>query len=75
MAVNVAFPEDVEMVSPGDKLKISYKLEKPLPIEKGMNFILREGGKTVAVGEITNVPGDSEADMRGDKDQKKKKRR
>ena len=70
----MTLPADVELVSPGDKLTINYKLEKPLPIEKGNRFILREGAKTVAVGEITNVPGDTGAEIAGNESGQKKKK-
>lgn len=53
--INMIFPEDVDRVGPGDRLKLSYKLEKPLPLLKGDPFIIREGINTIAVGEITHV--------------------
>jgi len=54
-----------------------YKLDKPLPITAGMKFILREGNTTVGVGEIKEVPGDSDADISegANKEQKRKKGR
>ena len=49
-----------KMAMPGDNIDAKFKLTFPLPIQKGDRFALREGGKTVAAGVITNVPGDTE---------------
>ncbi len=48
-----------KMAMPGDNLSGKFKLQFPLPIQVGDRFALREGGKTVAAGVITNIPGDS----------------
>lgn len=48
-----------KMAMPGDNIDAKFKLTFPLPIQKGDRFALREGGKTVAAGVITNVPGDT----------------
>lgn len=52
------------MGMPGDNLTIKMKLHYPLPILKGQRFALREGGKTVAAGVITQLLEDSEADIK-----------
>ena len=72
------FPEGTEIVSPGDRLKLSFKLEKPLPLEKGMKYIIREASKTIAVGEIIDIPKDTLEDMpigKPPKDDRKKRKR
>jgi len=51
----VTLPEGVEMVMPGDNVKISVKLITPVAIEEGLRFAIREGGHTVASGVITAV--------------------
>jgi elongation factor Tu len=43
------------LVSPGDQAEISFDLRKPVGIEKGMRFAIREGGKTVGAGLVTDV--------------------
>ena len=63
-AVDVTLPEDVQMAMPGDNLAVNMKLHFPLPILKGQRFALREGGKTVAAGVITNLLEDTEADIK-----------
>ena len=46
---------DDGVVSPGDQAEISFDLRKPVGIEKGMRFAIREGGKTVGAGLVTEV--------------------
>ncbi|NTU46621.1 elongation factor Tu [Candidatus Roizmanbacteria bacterium] len=48
-------PAGVEMVMPGDSIKISAKLIYPIALETGLKFAIREGGHTVGAGVITNV--------------------
>ncbi|ESQ93085.1 elongation factor Tu [Asticcacaulis sp. AC460] len=50
--INIA---DDGVVSPGDQAEISFDLKKPVGIEKGMRFAIREGGKTVGAGLVTEV--------------------
>jgi elongation factor Tu len=50
--INVA---DEGVVSPGDQAEVSFDLRKPVGIEKGMRFAIREGGKTVGAGLVTDV--------------------
>lgn len=45
---------------PGDNLSLNLKLDKPLPIYRGDRFALREGGKTVVSGVITEILKDTE---------------
>jgi elongation factor Tu len=47
--------EDIEMVMPGDNIKMLIELISPIAIEKEMRFAIREGGKTVGSGLITNI--------------------
>jgi elongation factor Tu len=46
---------DDGIVSPGDQAEVSFDLKKPVGIEKGMRFAIREGGKTVGAGLVTEV--------------------
>jgi len=51
----VRLPEGVEMVMPGDNVKIEAKLISPIAIEEGLKFAIREGGHTVGAGVVTKV--------------------
>mmetsp|Transcript_70295 Transcript_70295/g.164651 ORF Transcript_70295/g.164651 Transcript_70295/m.164651 type:complete len:419 (-) Transcript_70295:111-1367(-) len=53
VTVEVQLPESVEMAMPGDSLSISLAAEKPMALEEGLRFALREGGLTVGSGIIT----------------------
>jgi elongation factor Tu len=48
-------PEGVEMVMPGDNLKIVIDLQKKIAMERGQRFAIREGGRTIGAGQITEV--------------------
>jgi elongation factor Tu len=48
-------PEGVEMVMPGDNIKMKIKLLYPVALEKGLRFAIREGGRTVASGTFINI--------------------
>ncbi|MCH8274559.1 MAG: elongation factor Tu [Armatimonadetes bacterium] len=48
-------PEGIEMVMPGDNIKMTVELIQPIAMEKGSKFAIREGGRTVGAGTITNV--------------------
>ncbi|MHB2018093.1 MAG: elongation factor Tu [Candidatus Xenobia bacterium] len=48
-------PEGVEMVMPGDNVKLEIKLIQPIAIEEGLRFAIREGGRTVGAGVVTGV--------------------
>jgi elongation factor Tu len=51
----IALPQGVEMVMPGDNTKMTVKLITPVALEDGMRFAIREGGHTVGAGVITKV--------------------
>lgn len=40
---------------PGDNIELNFELKLPLILDKGMRFALREGGKTIAAGIITDI--------------------
>ena len=48
-------PEDVEMVMPGDNVELAVELIKPIAMEEGLRFAIREGGRTVGAGVVTQV--------------------
>ena len=43
------------MVMPGDNVTISVKLISPIAMEKGLRFAIREGGRTVGAGQVTEI--------------------
>ena len=51
----VELPADKEMVMPGDTVTFTVKLQAPIAMEKGLNFAIREGGRTVGAGVVTEV--------------------
>ncbi len=51
----IRLPEGVEMVMPGDNLKMTIKLIQPVAIEEGLRFAIREGGRTVGAGVVTKI--------------------
>jgi len=51
----VMLPEGTEMVMPGDNVSISVKLIQPIAMEKGLKFAIREGGRTVGAGQVTEI--------------------
>jgi elongation factor Tu len=51
----VELPSEVEMVMPGDDLSISVELISPVAMEEGMNFAIREGGRTVGSGVVSKI--------------------
>ena len=51
----VELPEGVEMVMPGDNVKITVKLIAPIAMEEGLRFAVREGGRTVGAGVVSKV--------------------
>jgi elongation factor Tu len=52
---NIALPEGVEMVMPGDRVNLEVELIVPVALEQGSNFAIREGGLTVGAGVITEI--------------------
>ncbi|MBU0576557.1 elongation factor Tu [Patescibacteria group bacterium] len=51
----IALPDGVEMVMPGDNAKMTVKLIVPVAMEEGLRFAIREGGHTIGAGAITKV--------------------
>ena len=51
----VKLPEGVEMVMPGDNVTIEVELINEIAMEKGLRFAIREGGRTVGAGQITEI--------------------
>jgi elongation factor Tu len=51
----IALPENIDMVMPGDNTSLEVTLEKAVALEKGSHFAIREGGKTVGSGQVTEV--------------------
>ncbi len=51
----INLPEGVEMCMPGDHIEMSVELITPIAIEKGLRFAIREGGRTVGSGSVTEV--------------------
>ena len=52
---DIELPEGVEMVMPGDEIDIKVKLITPVALEKGLRFAIREGGRTVGAGVVTDI--------------------
>jgi len=52
---NIKLPEGVEMVMPGDNITMTISLITPIALEKGQTFSIREGGRTVGAGRVSNV--------------------
>jgi elongation factor Tu len=52
---DVTLPEGVEMVMPGDNVQMGIKLITPVALEQGLRFAIREGGRTVGAGVISEV--------------------
>ena len=51
----VELPADKEMVMPGDNVTFKVKLQAPIAMEQGLNFAIREGGRTVGAGVVINI--------------------
>lgn len=54
-SVEIELPESTKIAKPGDNVTIKGKLHFPLTIAKGARFALREGGKTIAAGVVTDI--------------------
>jgi len=52
---NVSLPEGVEMVMPGDNVSVTIKVIAPIAMERGQRFAIREGGRTIGAGRVTEV--------------------
>ncbi len=53
----ISLPADVEMCAPGDNVDMNVELIAPIAIEKGLRFAIREGGRTVGSGVVTEIIG------------------
>jgi len=51
----ITLPKDVEMVMPGDNITFEIQLISPIAMDNGLKFAIREGGKTVGAGIVTNI--------------------
>ncbi|MBZ4658693.1 MAG: translation elongation factor (EFA/EF-Tu), partial [Desulfacinum sp.] len=51
----VTLPEGVEMVMPGDNVNMEVHLIAPVALEKELRFAIREGGRTVGAGVVTDI--------------------
>jgi elongation factor Tu len=52
---NIMLPDGVEMVMPGDNLTITVELIQPIALNLGLRFAVREGGRTVGAGQVTEI--------------------
>ena len=51
----VTLPEGIEMVMPGDNVTLTVELIYPVAMDKGLRFAIREGGRTVGAGQVTEI--------------------
>jgi len=51
----VTLPEGTEMVMPGDNVTMTVELQKPIAMDEGLRFAIREGGRTVGAGRVTKI--------------------
>jgi elongation factor Tu len=51
----LALPQGVEMVMPGDNVSVEVELQKPVAMEKGLRFAIREGGRTIGAGRVADI--------------------
>jgi elongation factor Tu len=51
----VSLPQGVEMVMPGDNVSVEVKVIAPVAMERGQRFAIREGGRTIGAGRVTEV--------------------
>ena len=51
----VALPKGVEMVMPGDNVAVEVELIAPVAMEKGQRFAIREGGRTIGAGRVSDI--------------------
>jgi elongation factor Tu len=51
----LTLPAGVEMVMPGDNVSVEIELQKPVAMEKGQRFAIREGGRTIGAGRVSEV--------------------
>ncbi|MGC8481309.1 MAG: EF-Tu/IF-2/RF-3 family GTPase, partial [Acidimicrobiales bacterium] len=51
----ITLPEGTEMVMPGDNITMTVELQKPIAMDEGLRFAIREGGRTVGAGAVTKI--------------------
>ncbi|NDF56022.1 MAG: elongation factor Tu, partial [Proteobacteria bacterium] len=51
----VQLPSGTEMVMPGDNVTMKVELGKPIAMDEGLRFAIREGGRTVGAGRVTKI--------------------
>ena len=51
----ITLPEGTEMCMPGDNITLTVQLIYPIALEKGLRFAIREGGRTVGAGQVTEI--------------------
>jgi len=51
----IELPEGTEMVMPGDNVEMTVELIQPIAMEEGLRFAIREGGRTVGAGRVTEI--------------------
>ncbi len=52
---SITLPEGTEMVMPGDNVTMTVELQKPIAMDEGLRFAIREGGRTVGAGAVTKI--------------------
>ncbi len=52
---SITLPEGKEMVVPGDNITMTVELQKPIAMDEGLRFAIREGGRTVGAGAVTKI--------------------
>src|SRR5579862_3259094 len=52
---SISLPEGTEMVMPGDNTTMTVELQKPIAMDEGLRFAIREGGRTVGAGRVTKI--------------------
>lgn len=55
MTGEITLPEGVEMVMPGDNVEIDVQLITPVALNEGLQFAIREGGRTVGAGQVIKI--------------------
>ncbi|MFZ9189422.1 MAG: elongation factor Tu, partial [Algoriphagus sp.] len=51
----ITLPAGTEMIMPGDNVSITVELIQPIAMEKNLRFAIREGGRTVGAGQVTEI--------------------
>ncbi len=51
----IELPAGTEMVMPGDNVEMTVELGKPIAMDEGLRFAIREGGRTVGAGRVTKI--------------------